>query len=1596
MTIRTACSASLIALDKACQDVTSGRCTSAIVGGANLLMSPTMIAAMSEQGVLAPDGSCKTFSADADGYARGEGICALYIKSLSDAVRDGNPIRAVIRATATNANGRTAGIAKPSSEGQEAMIRRAYALAKIPQGEIGTTAFVECHGTGTRTGDPIETKALARIFGPSGGVYIGSVKPNLGHSEGASGLTSVIKAVLALENQTIPPNIKFTKPNPHITFREAGLVVPVTPTPWPVGRAERVSVSSFGIGGSNAHVILDSATSFGVPSQSKSLNSISSGPNEPHLIMHSANNSQSLKQTIADHADYLKKHPGKESDLAYTLANRREHLPYRSFSIVRHADGIDAGMPSEGILASDKPPRTVMVFTGQGAQWPMMGMELLSSKAYPAFRNSIRGIDTHLQSLSDPPSWRIEKQLTLPGKAARIDSAELAQPLCTAVQIALVDTYRALGIRPFAVVGHSSGEMAAAYAAGALTAREAIVLAFERGRVVRRTRTPGGMAAISLSRTEAEQYLEDGVCIGCDNAPSSVTLSGDAEKLVDVLSRIARDRPDALIKVLHVDAAYHSHHMADIAGEYRALVEDEVDGAEPTHALFFSSVTGRLFKPGARLDPDYWEANLTSPVLFNQAVSSLLQHSIAGNNTILLEVGPHKSLTAPLRQIQAAHSTGFPYVPSLIRHTHSTVSLLTAIGRLYQHGVRIDFSSLLRQAEHRTLPDLPRYPWDHSTSYWFESRLSREWRQRVYPHHDLLGVRQPESTEMHPSWRNLLHLDGNASWIRDHKIKGDVVFPFAGYAAMAGEAVMQLAGDRTAERSQAVAATSRGGYDLRNMVMSTVLVLHEGEGTRPVEMITSFKRGRLTDSIETEWWEFSIESHNGTSWTRHCVGEARAVQLSRHQIKALKPRAEDPIFDSHTPREVEKRRCYQRLRQCGWNYGPRFQVLADIRTGTRERIATAKSTWTPSHESFRDDREFYAVHPTIVDGAVQIIGTASTLGWTRWLGLALPTSVKLIEVREGTTHEDSLQVAVNATEVWSGHLTGTSVCRSGTGQTVLRLTGVTMTIVEDEKPPDGLTVQGLPITARCVWTPHPELNGHREAAKLNGERLLSQRARASSSAQTDRGAANQLLHQSTGGRRILTVLHDVQGSNITSHPVVAQLTDRGFGCTPVAFGQRLPSGQDIIALLDRPSESFFSRKELSQQRFETFKDTLSHVQRHGRGIFWITGSCQYRCTDPRFAQIIGAARTARSEMMVDFATCEVDDLAFAEGLGAEKLVDCVQHFLTRHSRHDSSDQRPVEVAPSLNPEMEYVIQNNTVYMGRYEPVDLEEEMRIADPNDRAILQTDKPGRLDALSWARHPAAVSLKTNEVEVEVHATGLNFKDVLGAMAITPLPKNGLGLEAAGRVRRVGPGVRDLQPGDRTMCLSSGQGTFASEVVTKRQLCVRIPDNLTFEEAATMPCVYATALYALVDIGRLEEGQSVLIQSACGGVGLAAVQIAQMVGATMFATVGSQDKVEYLAETFSIPRANVFNSRSVNFADDLMRATGAKGVDVVLNSLAGELLHASWSCVAPFGRMVEIGKRDLLGHGRLDMDMFEQNRSYCAVDLEGLCRDRPAVVQR
>ncbi|KAK3360559.1 polyketide synthase [Lasiosphaeria hispida] len=1877
LVIKTGCSASLVALHEACRALQSGDASAAVVGGTSLIMGPNTTALFFNEGILSLDASCKTFDASADGFARAEGITAIYIKRLEDALRDGNPVRAIIRATGSNSDGRSQGLMSPSAEAHEALMRSVYERAGIDPGD---TAYVECHGTGTAAGDPIETRAVGNVFGKNG-VYIGSVKPNVGHSEGCSGVTSLIKAVLALENRTIPPNIKFQNPNPKIPFAEKKLKVPIEPTPLPHDRAERISINSFGIGGSNAHVVVDSASQYlqrnvsaatnGYSQNGHSQNGHSQDGSEslPAPIIHlfSANTAASLKRQIEALGTYTNQQPEQAVEVGYTLALGREKLPHRAFAVIDQAGQVvEVSSPAK---ASASAPGITVVFSGQGAQWPTMGRGLVLTNT--AFRRDMMRMDEVLQKLRKPPTWSLLDELLQPAESSQVHRAELAQPLSTALQIALVRQLRRLGVTPSSVVGHSSGEIAAAYAAGHISLEYAISAAYYRGYVTTHGKAApkgGMMAAVGLGAADVAPFVEgeDGVCVACENSPMSSTISGNADAVRRVLAAIQRKHPETLARPLKVDMAYHSPHMAAVADEYLDLLQDEGNFGEEsgeyedTGPLFYSSVTCKPMADALNFGPQYWVANLVSPVRFGSAVLNLLAQS-TGTGNVLLEIGPHSALAGPLRQIYAAVKQPCNYVSSQVRGTDSALSLLAALGRLYQESVSVAWRTLFPEGRRKTLPGLPPYPWDHSSgSLWYESRLSRDWRMREFPHHCLLGIRVVESPDTAPQWRNVLHLE-HVAWIADHKVRQDIVFPFAGYVAMAGEAVRQTTGCLT-------------GYHLRHVVARTALVLTEANRTnKGVEMVTTLRAHRLTDADDSIWWEFSIASYNGSTWVRHCEGQATA--LEQPSVPTL------AIQGEKLPRRTIKGRFYEAMARIGIIYGPEFQPLADIASSATDRVAEAKLVPLSTQTA-----QPFPLHPAAIDGCIQLLLVANARGLCRnFRRLVVPTRIESIEVSHGAAEMHAKAACYGS---GSSYESATVECVAD-GRVALRMSDLHVVPLEDNSSSSAMS--DVHAAARLQWLPdfdfadvtklfsppvrdraerrlqealsllciletadkvagltpcQPHWAKYRDWLHLQisqakaGEYTLVEDAavHAALSAESRRKILQatfsqlltfpgkhavsigikricdhaeaiftgqrdtldllmqddilteiynedsfgysdfvRLLSHTRPGLRILEVgagtggtteatlrhlvdeggfpvysqytftdisagffpqarerfayahnmefrvldisrdaleqgfapasydlifapnvvhatpsLRETLGhlrvllkpdgmllltelSTITRAPnyifgnfsgwwlgeaddrlwepyvlperwdqdlkavgytgieavvpddempyqlcvailarprpdndnaeaarqrektvtvlcqdpgrapaseLIATLKGGGWAVTPcqIGGGQLPPRGQDMIACVDLETR-FFDPEDMTEAGLASFQALLRHLK--DERVLWLMRPFQVQCLDPRAAQTLGVARAVRAELALPFFTLEMD---YAREKDGARLV--VQVF---------GKIRSVQDGNVLNSDKEFVANDGVVCVGRYHPFHLARETMTTTAGSTKSLYVRKTGALDSLEWRDEPEAVVIADDAVEVEIRAAGLNFRDVLLAMGvISPHPSEPripLGMEAAGVVRRVGSvsGGATLRPGDRVMLLAPTT-TLSTRVVALAAEVVRIPDELPLEAAATVPLCFATVLHALLDVGRLRRGQTVLVHSAAGGVGLAALQVCRAVGAQVFATVGSDAKVEFLVRDFGISRERIFDSRdAASFVAGVERETGGRGVDLVLNSLAGELLHASWECVAAYGTMVELGKRDITGAGRLDMAPFLANRSYAAVDVHQFIRERP-----
>ena len=999
--VNTACSSSVYALHNACNALRNNEAEGAIVGGVNLIITVDQHMNTAKLGVLSPTSACHTFDESADGYGRADAVGAVYLKRLSDAIRDGDPIRGVIRSSAVNSNGKVpaVGITHPNRDGQADVISHAYKRGGNLDPRL--TGYFECHGTGTAVGDPLEVHAVSMSMNKDrepgdDPLWIGAFIRNIGHSEAASGLSALIKAILTVERGMIPPTRGLVKPSPSIKWDAWQVKVPTEPMPFPSHLpVRRVSINSFGYGGTNAHIIVEGAESLVRGSQSyKYVDNSSTEPRKkrpaprraaqrkrPFLLPFSAHDKATLQRNIDAHGHVVDKYD--LLDLSHTLSNRRSVLQSKAFTVASHSTLNDA---FSNVATSftfgekkGKTPTVGFVFTGQGAQWPRMGAELMEYSSH--FLWSIRALDRALEELSDGPEWSIEDVLLEEAKTSRVDEAEFSQPLCTAIQVALVQLLAHWGIRPKVTVGHSSGEMAAAYAAGLISAKEAITAAYYRGKVTRDVETDGAMLAVGLGAEKVEQYLSDAkdkVVVACHNSPSGVTLSGDADAIEEVKARLDTDNVFAR-SVKTNGKAYHSHHMAPVAEKYKACARAATaqtwdDLAEPilAGAKMVSSVTNTIIPQSTHLDEVYFSKNLRSPVLFNQAIQTILTAGEFAGVDLLIEIGPHSAMSGPIKQIKAQlKAEKLNYLPTLLRGTDSAVSLLKLAGELFLRNYPTDMKRIVTAyveesggkymgiSKGSTIVDLPPYQWNYTRPYWAENRTSREQRQPKYPRHDVLGQLVLGTSMAEPTWRNVLRLR-DLPWLKDHSLGGESVFPAAGYFAMAVEAVTQV--NELSDKPVPIES-----YVLRDVSIKKALVTPDNDDGIEVML-------NLRPSLHgQEWWDFSVSSVDVEQVQKEHMAGSISINTS--------PRGKTPRKVPTFPQRATGKAWNQALREVGFDYGPTFQDMDDIRFDGKRFETSCRTAITQSvDESLGESR--YALHPASVDSILQLSIAAIHAGRT--------------------------------------------------------------------------------------------------------------------------------------------------------------------------------------------------------------------------------------------------------------------------------------------------------------------------------------------------------------------------------------------------------------------------------------------------------------------------------------------------------------------------------------------------------------------------------------------------------------------------------------
>ena len=709
-------------------------------------------------------------------------------------------------------------------------------------------------------------------------------------------------------------------------------------------------MNSFGYGGTNAHVILEQSPEAPRPLKRCAASGHMHGEQdtlgEPVLMTTSARSERSLRQNLINLHAWASSHTKYHNlrDLAYTLSTRRAVFDWRSsFFAACHADFlvvIDHILKKEVLQRVSSECEVIFLFTGQGAQWAGMGRELYFQDS--PFRTSLLKSEKILRGLGAP--WNLMEEFLADSRKSRINDSELAMPICTALQIALVDLFTYMNIKPSTVIGHSSGEIAATYAAGILAQKSALQVAYHRGlgsSMCRKSSSKGAMLAVGLGTDEVEglinQIKRGKISVACINSPSSTTVSGDNEGIEELKSML--DCKSITCRRLNVDTAYHSHHMLASSDAYLKSLHG-LTASAPGSVKFVSAVTGTEKTSG--FGPQYWATNSVSKVQYYSAITNVLRSKseksmTSGTSPLFVEIGPHRVLASPTRDIvrKECPSQIFQYFPTLVRDSNARRTVLESIGKLFEAGLDVDRAKLLSLTTNkdpmRCIPNLPLYAWDRSQSYWQESRLSQNYRFRRYPHHDILGVRIPSSTPLEPKWRNLISVQSQP-WLKDHMVNDQVVFPGAAYICMAMEAQRQYMGEDETNKGSLI-------FVLRNVSFPKILTLQST--SEKLEMHLSLRTPfAVRKPPEDSWLEFRITAMDSNGgWSDHCSGEVRTLleyQVDQERrITTAQHFPQDRDWNAHNFSQeceelVSSNILYEKLTECGNHYGPSFALVKGL------------------------------------------------------------------------------------------------------------------------------------------------------------------------------------------------------------------------------------------------------------------------------------------------------------------------------------------------------------------------------------------------------------------------------------------------------------------------------------------------------------------------------------------------------------------------------------------------------------------------------------------------------------------------------------------
>jgi acyl transferase domain-containing protein/NADPH:quinone reductase-like Zn-dependent oxidoreductase/NAD(P)-dependent dehydrogenase (short-subunit alcohol dehydrogenase family)/acyl carrier protein len=1575
ITVDTACSSSLVALHLACQALRAGECSLALAGGVNVMATPTMFVVFSRQRGLARDGRCKAFADAADGVGFSEGVGILLLERLEDARALGHHVLGLVRGSATNQDGASNGLAAPNGPSQQRVIAQALASAGLSAADVDV---VEGHGTGTVLGDPIEAQALLATYGQAehrdGPLWLGSVKSNLGHAQGAAGVAGVIKMIMALRHETLPRTLHVDEPSTHVDWSAGEVSLLTEALPWKSESAPlRAGVSSFGISGTNAHVILEQAPQehgfasrhFGLPGENGSpggsaargsslLADVAGADKQNTDSAETVSDATNVVDSAASMADHISAGGGAgravpwvlsakgedalrgqaerllgrvEGDPAldvtnvgFTLASSRTVFEHRGVvlggdrerllgGLEALAGGQSAACLVEGVADIGVGGGVVFLFPGQGSQWQGMAVGLLDSS--PMFAERIRACGEAFGAVVGV-DWSLEGVLREEGGAPGLERVDVVQPVLFAVMVSLAGLWEACGVRPSVVIGHSQGEIAAAHVAGGLSLEDAARLVVLRSRALVGLMGRGGMVSVALPLGEVEGWLEgrDGVSVAAVNGPGSVVVSGERGALDGLLGELVGGG----VRAREIPVGYASH-SAQIE-EIREVLLEACEGIVPVSGAvaFFSTVTGGLVDT-AGLDGEYWYRNLREPVGFEGAVRGLLGKGYRA----FVEVSPHPVLTVGVQETaeqlfgqDALDGGGGVFIGGSLRRDHGGLErFLHSLSELWVRGVDVDWARVFAGSGARRV-GLPSYAFQRER-YWLQPELAGVG--------DALSIGQAEAG--HPLLSAAVGLAGGEGlvftgrlsleshvWLADHAVMGVVLLP--------GTALLELA---------LHAGGEVGCERVEELVLEAPLVLPEHGGVQlQVSVGVPDESGRREIGIYSRLEPAQAgggPSGGEQQWVRHAAGtlSPELAVLTGHGPEE-QGRLEERTLElagAWPPPDVEPLAIdglYERLADQGYEYGPVFQGLRAVWRRGEEFFAEISLP-----EEAREEAERFAVHPALLDAALHVL-----LGGLDGGGEGLG---------EGQGDNDGVRMPFS----WSGVDAGAG------GASSLRLristTGgdrVSLVAVDE--------AGSLVASVRSLLS-RPVTRGQLQSAGGGHQESLFHVDWVAAAIDPDASAVNGTAEWAVLG---------IEGKGLAGALASAAVD---IGVDIAVHGDLKSLGEAVEGGARAPAavlvDCSFDGVDVPWQA-ESDAGGIPEAAR--AGACGVLGLAQAWLDDERLGEsrlvlvTRGAVAAHSGEGVPGLAAAPVWGLvrsAQSENPGRFVLVDV---------DGDEASLRALPLALGCD-EPQLALREGSVRVPRLARGESGGALVPPAAAEMWRLDSGGGGTFENLALVRCPeASVPLAPGQLRIAMRAAGVNFRDVVVALGLVDLPDGELlGGEGAGVVLEVGSGVDRFDVGDRVMGLLPT--AFGPVSLADEHSVIPIPEVWSFARAASVPSVFLTAYYGLVDLAGLRAGESLLVHAGAGGVGMAAVQLARHLGAEVFATA-SPGKWATL-EGLGLDGAHIASSRDPGFRERFLEASGGRGVDVVLNSLAREFVDASLELLPRGGRFLEMGKTDI-----------------------------------